>query len=44
MVQRQAAMLAFLDNFKFLGIVFLIVLPVLLLLKRPKGAVNAPVH
>ncbi|HET9802181.1 MAG TPA: DHA2 family efflux MFS transporter permease subunit [Candidatus Acidoferrum sp.] len=43
-VQRQAAMLAFLDNFKFLGIVFLIVLPVLLLLKRPKGAVNAPVH
>ncbi len=44
LVQRQAAMLAFLDNFKFLGIVFLIVLPVLLLLKRPKGAVSAPVH
>ncbi len=44
LVQRQAAMLAFLDDFKFLGIVFLIVLPVLLLLKRPKGAVSAPVH
>ena len=44
LVQRQAAMLAFLDDFKFLGIVFLIVLPVMLLLKRPKGAVNAPVH
>lgn len=43
-VQRQAAMLAFLDNYKMLGIVFLVVLPVLLLLKRPKGAVNAPVH
>src|SRR5262249_3209292 len=43
-VERQAAMLAFLDDYKFLGVVFLIVLPVLLLLKRPKGAVNAPVH
>jgi len=43
-VQRQAAMLAFLDNYKMLGVVFLIVLPVLLLLKRPRGAVNAPVH
>jgi len=27
-----------------LGVVFLTVLPVLLLLKRPKGAVSAPVH
>jgi len=43
-VQRQAAMLAFLDNYKMLGVVFLLVLPVLLLLKRPKGAVSAPVH
>jgi len=43
-VQRQAAMLAFLDNYKMLGVVFLMVLPVLLLLKKPKGAVNAPVH
>jgi MFS transporter, DHA2 family, multidrug resistance protein len=44
MVQRQATMLAFLENFKILGIVFLVVIPVLMLLKRPKGAVNAPVH
>jgi len=43
-VQRQAAMLAFLDNYKMLGVVFLMVLPVMLLLKKPKGAVNAPVH
>ncbi|HWZ96804.1 MAG TPA: DHA2 family efflux MFS transporter permease subunit [Candidatus Dormibacteraeota bacterium] len=43
-VQRQAAMLSFVDIYKFLGVVFLIVLPVLLLLKRPKGAVSAPVH
>ncbi|HWY43836.1 MAG TPA: DHA2 family efflux MFS transporter permease subunit [Candidatus Sulfotelmatobacter sp.] len=43
-VQRQAAMLSFVDIYKFLGVVFLMVLPVLLLLKRPKGAVSAPVH
>jgi MFS transporter, DHA2 family, multidrug resistance protein len=43
-VQRQAAMLAFLDNYKVLGVVFLAVLPVMLLLKKPNGAVNAPVH
>ncbi len=44
LVQRQAAMLSFLDNYKLLGVVFLLVLPVLLLLRKPKGAVNAPVH
>src|SRR5246127_474129 len=45
MVQRQAVMLAFIDNFKMLGVVFLAVIPVLLLLKRPKAqAGNVPVH
>jgi DHA2 family multidrug resistance protein len=44
-VQRQAAMLAFIDNFKMLGVIFLLVLPVLLTLKRPsKQAGSAPVH
>jgi MFS transporter, DHA2 family, multidrug resistance protein len=44
-VQRQAAMLAFLDNFKLLGVVFLVVLPILLMLKRPKGKMDdVPVH
>jgi hypothetical protein len=44
-VQRQAAMLAFLDNFKMLGIVFFAVIPVLLLIKKPKGpAGDIPVH
>jgi DHA2 family multidrug resistance protein len=44
-VQRQAAMLAFLDNFKMLGVVFLAVVPVLLLLKKPKArSGNVPVH
>src|SRR6516164_9334681 len=45
MVQRQAAMLAFVDNFKMLGVIFFAVIPVLLLLKRPKvQGGNTPVH
>jgi MFS transporter, DHA2 family, multidrug resistance protein len=44
-VQRQSAMLAFVDNFKMLGVVFLAVIPILLLLKKPKsGGGNVPVH
>jgi DHA2 family multidrug resistance protein len=36
MVQRQAAMLSFVDTFRMMALVFLLVLPLLLLLKRPK--------
>ena len=43
-VQRQAGMMAFVDNFQMLGIVFFVVIPVLMLLKRPPKGVNAPVH
>jgi DHA2 family multidrug resistance protein len=44
-VQRQAAMLAFIDNFKMLGVVFFVILPVLLLLKKPsRQSGNVPVH
>jgi DHA2 family multidrug resistance protein len=44
-VQRQAAMLAFIDNFKMLGVVFFVVLPVLLLLKKPsRQSGSVPVH
>ena len=44
-VQRQAAMLAFIDNFKMLGVVFLAVIPALLLMKKPKKpAGSVPVH
>ena len=43
-VQRQAAMMAFVDNFHMLGIVFFIVIPVLMLLKRPPKHSVAPVH
>jgi MFS transporter, DHA2 family, multidrug resistance protein len=43
-VGRQAVMLAFVDNFHMLGIVFLVVIPALLLLKRPPKGSAAPVH
>jgi DHA2 family multidrug resistance protein len=44
-IERQAAMLAFLDDFKMLGIVFLAVIPILLLMKRPRvRGESAPVH
>ena len=37
MVQRQASMLAYNDVFRFLAGMFLIMLPLLLLLRKPKG-------
>ena len=40
-VQRQAAMLAFVDNFKMLGVVFFAIIPVLLLMKKPRAAAGA---
>jgi hypothetical protein len=39
MVQRQAAMLAFVELFRVLALVFLLMIPLLLLMKKPpKGA------
>jgi DHA2 family multidrug resistance protein len=44
-IQRQAAMLAFLDNFKMLGLVFFAIIPILLLMKKPRvRGGSAPVH
>jgi DHA2 family multidrug resistance protein len=44
-VGRQAAMLGFVDNFKMLGVVFFAVIPVLLVLRKPKTpSGNVPVH
>jgi MFS transporter, DHA2 family, multidrug resistance protein len=37
MVQQQAAMLSYNDVFRFLGGMFLLLLPLLLLMERPKG-------
>ena len=45
MIERQAAMLAFLDNYKLLGVIFFAIIPIFLLLKRPKMAGGSvPVH
>jgi DHA2 family multidrug resistance protein len=44
-IQRQAVMLAFLDNFKMLGIIFFAVIPILLLMRKPRvPAGGVPVH
>jgi DHA2 family multidrug resistance protein len=43
-VQRHATMLAFLDNFKMLGIIFFAIIPILLFLKRPRAHGGIPVH
>jgi MFS transporter, DHA2 family, multidrug resistance protein len=44
-VQRQSAMLAFVDNFKMLGVIFLAVIPFLLLMRKPRvPAGGVPVH
>jgi DHA2 family multidrug resistance protein len=44
-IQRQAAMLAFLDNFKMLGMVFFAIIPILLLMKKPRArGGSVPVH
>ena len=44
-IQRQAVMLAFLDNFKMLGVVFFAVIPILLLMRKPRvPAGGVPVH
>ncbi|HLK61941.1 MAG TPA: DHA2 family efflux MFS transporter permease subunit [Bryobacteraceae bacterium] len=37
MVQRQASMAAFIDTFRAMSLVFLIMLPLLVLMRRPKG-------
>ena len=43
MIMRQASMLSFLDTFRLMAIVFLLVLPLLFLFKRPaKGKTDAP--
>ena len=44
-VQRQAAMMAFVDNFKMLGVVFFAVIPILVMMKKPRvPAGGVPVH
>ncbi|HEX9121496.1 MAG TPA: DHA2 family efflux MFS transporter permease subunit [Terriglobales bacterium] len=45
MVQQQAAMLSFVGAFRLLGIMFLCVIPLILLMKKPRHAAGgAPMH
>ncbi|HZR63640.1 MAG TPA: DHA2 family efflux MFS transporter permease subunit [Terriglobales bacterium] len=42
MVQQQAAMLSYNDVFRFLGWMFILMLPLLLLMEKPKGGKGPP--
>jgi DHA2 family multidrug resistance protein len=42
MVQRQAAMLSFVDAFWLLGVIFLVMLPLLFLMRKPRGGGETP--
>ncbi|HTS30950.1 MAG TPA: DHA2 family efflux MFS transporter permease subunit [Bryobacteraceae bacterium] len=45
MVQRQASMAAFIDTFRAMALVFLLMLPLLFLMRRPRGSAGpAAVH
>jgi DHA2 family multidrug resistance protein len=43
-VQRQATMVAFVDLFRLLGVIFLLLLPLVLLMRRPSGRTAAAAH
>jgi DHA2 family multidrug resistance protein len=43
-VQRQAVMVAFVDLFRLLGIIFILLLPLVLLMRRPRGREAAAAH
>jgi DHA2 family multidrug resistance protein len=43
-VQRQAAMVSFVDLFRLLGGIFLLLLPLVLLMRRPRGRAAAAAH
>jgi len=42
MVQREAALLSFIDAFHVLGVIFLVMLPLLFLMRRPRTSAAAP--
>jgi len=41
LVARQASMLAFIDMFRLLGMIFLVLIPLVFLMRRPRGASQA---
>jgi hypothetical protein len=46
-VQQQASVLSFLSVFRMIGVVFLVIIPLVLLLRKPqhlRGAAPRPAH
>jgi hypothetical protein len=44
-IERQATMLAFVDNYKLLGIIFFAIIPIFFFMRRPKmSGGSVPVH
>jgi DHA2 family multidrug resistance protein len=41
-LQQQASMMSFIDAFRFLGFMFLLMVPLVLIMKKPKGGGGAP--
>src|ERR1700730_17770423 len=44
LVRRQATMVAFVEVFTMLGLIFLLLVPLVFLMKRPRGKQAAPAH
>jgi len=42
MVQRQAAMIAFVDIVRLLAMIFILVIPLVFIMKRPRGGAAPP--
>jgi hypothetical protein len=42
MIQRQAAMISFIDIVRFLGAVFILVIPLVFIMRRPSGNASPP--
>ena len=42
MIQRQASMVAFVNIFRLLGFLFLVLIPLVLIMRRPKGSAGPP--
>ena len=38
MIQRQASMVAFVNIFRLLGFLFLVLIPLVMIMRRPKGS------
>jgi len=42
MIHRQAAMIAFIDIVRLLGVIFILIIPLIFIMRRPRGAASPP--